>query len=112
MPLTKNEAHRRVAGLRKTLEAMVRRDPEQEVQGMALPVVDACFEAARQHLWEDDPLRRVATEVITPEMIADASNEPLRALDALLVAQQLEAALFEMPRARVYSAAIRRLPGR
>lgn len=103
MSLTKSEAHRRVAGLRKVLEDVVKRDPEQEVQGMALPVVDACFEAARHHLKQDDPLRRVATEIITPEMIAEASDEPLRAVDALVVAQQLEAALFEMPRARVFS---------
>ncbi len=101
MSLSKSEAHRRVAGLRRTLEGVVKRDPEQEVQGMALPVVDACFEAARQHLKDDDPLRRVATEIITPEMISEASDEPLRAVDALVVAQQLEDALFEMPRATV-----------
>ncbi|HVE47357.1 MAG TPA: hypothetical protein VNA57_11510 [Acidimicrobiales bacterium] len=61
VPLSKSQAHRRIDGLRRQPEEIVKRDPEQEVRGMALPVVDAAFEAARVHLQSDDPLVRVAT---------------------------------------------------
>lgn len=99
MAMTKRQAYDRVKGLREQLEKIVARDAEQEVQGLALPVVDAAFEAARQFLADDDPLARVATEVVSVDMIE--SGEPLRAVDALVVAGQLESALFEMPRASV-----------
>jgi hypothetical protein len=99
MPLSKTEAHRRVKGLRESLELAVKRDPEQEVRGMAVPVTDAAFEAARAHLAADDPLALVATEVVSVDMIE--AGEPLRAVDALVVARQLEEALYEPPRAYI-----------
>ncbi len=56
---------------------------------MAVAVLDAGFAAAREHLAHDDPLRQVALEVIRPEILHEDDPEPLRAVDALLVAQQL-----------------------
>lgn len=98
MALTKRDAYRRVRALRQTLESSVAGDPEQEVQGLALPVLDAAFVAARQFLANDDPLAHVATDAVSAEMIE--AGEPLRAVDALHVARQLEAALGE-PRSGV-----------
>ncbi len=93
MALSKKDAHDRVAQLADDLRALQARDPEQEVQGLALPVLDAAFEAARLHLDDDDPLRQVAVNVLSPEMVA--AGEPLRAADALVVAGQLKQALYE-----------------
>jgi hypothetical protein len=99
VPLTKGDAHRRVRQLVDLLRPIVKSDSEQEVTGMAMHVIDAAFEAARTHLADDDPLVRRSLDVISPEMIE--AGEPLRALDALIVADQLEAALFEPPQLQV-----------
>lgn len=78
----------------ETLEPLTKRDPEQEVQGIALPVLDAVIEAARSAR-PDDPVVQAARGIITPEQIA--SGEPVRAADALLVAKQLDAAIGAYP---------------
>lgn len=38
------KAKGRIVALIETLERVVQRDPEQEVLGMAIPVLDACIE--------------------------------------------------------------------
>jgi hypothetical protein len=73
---------------------LTKRDPEQEVQGIALPVLDAVIEAARAAR-PDDPVVQSARGIITPEQIE--SGEPVRAADALLVAKQLDAAIGAYP---------------
>jgi hypothetical protein len=60
------------------------------VRGMAEPVLDACLQAFREHV-SDDPIVGAIREVLSPE--AASEGEPVRAVDAALVASQLAAAL-------------------
>jgi hypothetical protein len=87
-------AKRRVDALIKSLETMVKRDPEQEVQGMAIPVLDAALDDIKAALG-DDPIVLAVAGIISPEMIE--MGEPIRAVDALLVAEQLDAAIGPYP---------------
>lgn len=74
-----------------TLMDMVKRDAEQEVQGVAVPVLDAVLGAAREWMPEDDPILDAVRDVISVENIE--AGEPIRAVDALMVARQVETAL-------------------
>jgi len=85
------EAHAAVMALRVTLDAGAKRDPEQEVQGIALPVLDSVLAAGRGFLPDDHPVVATIYGVFTPETIA--AGDPIRAYDALLVVRQLESAL-------------------
>jgi hypothetical protein len=88
------EAKHKIVALIETLEPLTKRDPEQEVQGIALPVLDAVIEAACAAR-SGDPVVQSARGIITPEQIE--SGEPVRAADALLVAKQLDAAIGAYP---------------
>jgi hypothetical protein len=88
------EAKHKIVALVETLEVLTKRDPEQEVQGIALPVLDAVIEAARMAR-PDDPVVQAARGIISPEQIE--AGEPVRAADALLVAKQLDAAIGAYP---------------
>jgi hypothetical protein len=66
------------------------RDPEQEVRDMAVPVLVACLQAFREHV-PDDPIVSAIHAVVSPEAVTE--GEPVRAVDAALVAGQLAAAL-------------------
>jgi hypothetical protein len=65
---------------------MAQRDPEQEVQGIALPVLDAAIEDIKSALG-DDPIVRAVAGIISAETIE--AGEPIRVVDALLVVEQL-----------------------
>ena len=84
-----------ITTLVETLERLVDRDPDQEVQGIALPVMDAVIEAVRQVLPENHPVVKAARSVMSPELIE--SGEPVRATDALVVAKQLDTAIGSPP---------------
>jgi hypothetical protein len=73
------------------LRRMIDRDSEQEVQGIAVPVLDAVVAAGRQHLDPSDPVAQVVRDFISPETIEE--REPMRAVDAYLVVRQLLKAL-------------------
>jgi hypothetical protein len=88
------QTKRRLTALVDSLQTMVRQDPEQEVQGIAIPVIDAVIEDARSVLG-DDPVVQVVAGIISPETIE--AGEPIRAIDALVVAQQLDAAIGLVP---------------
>lgn len=88
--LQRDQARTRAWALFRTLEAAAARDPEQEVQGNAIPVLDACIAAFRDA--GDDPIAAVVADVITPEAIAEERG-PIRAVDAAIVVQQLALAL-------------------
>ncbi len=77
----------KISTLVRSLQQIVNRDPEQEVQGIALPVLDAVLESVRDVL-PNDQVVRAMRGVISVEQIE--SGEPVRAIDALLVAQQLD----------------------
>ncbi|MGQ0803487.1 MAG: hypothetical protein ACT4PI_06455 [Actinomycetota bacterium] len=88
------KAKQRIEALLKTLETMTQRDPEQEVQGIALPVLDAVIEDAKAALG-DDPVVLAVAGIISPDTIA--IGDPIRAIDALLVVQQVDAAIGDYP---------------
>jgi hypothetical protein len=88
------KAKQRVEALIKTLETMIQRDPEQEVQGIALPVLDAAVEDIKAAI-SADPIVAAVAGIISPETIE--AGEPIRAVDALLVAQQLDVAIGSRP---------------
>jgi hypothetical protein len=77
-----------------TLETLTNRDPEQEVQGIAMPVLDAVIESVRAAV-PDDRVVTAARDVLSPEQIA--LGQPIRAADALLVARQLDASIGPYP---------------
>jgi hypothetical protein len=87
-------AKRQIVSLVETLETLTKRDPEQEVQSIALPVLDAVIESVREVL-PDNPVVAAVRGILSPEQIA--LGEPIRAADALLVAKQLDAALGPEP---------------
>jgi hypothetical protein len=66
--------------LRTTLQRIVDKNLEQEVRGIALPVVDAVPTAARKHLPSDDPVLDAIAGLVTPAAIAE--SEPIRAVDS------------------------------
>jgi len=73
---------------------MAKRDQEQEVQGIALPVLDAVIEEVKTAIG-DDPVVIAIAGIISADTIA--AGEPIRAIDALLVAEQLNAAIGRRP---------------
>ncbi|MDJ1131508.1 hypothetical protein [Streptomyces iconiensis] len=87
-------AKQKTEALVETLERLTERDPEQEVQGIALPVLDAVIESVRVALSDDEVVDAVRG-IISADQIALA--EPIRAADALLVAKQLDAAIGPRP---------------
>jgi hypothetical protein len=89
------KAKQRVEGLIEALETLIKRDPDQEVGGMALPVFDAVVEAIKDGIGRDNPVVRSVAGVISPETIE--AGEPIRAADALLVAKMLDAELGRRP---------------
>lgn len=82
-------ARKQVRQLHATLEAMNRRDPEQEVRGIAVPVMDAIISSAKTFV-ADDPVVATIRDVIAPESIEE---EHVRVFDALLVVGALREAL-------------------
>lgn len=100
--------------LHSDLRALADRDPEQEVTGIAVPVIDAVISEARAAAPTGSTISTQVADIITPDAIAEGT--PVRAADALVVVGQL-LAVFEhaellKPNARVVSSARRRLDGR
>jgi hypothetical protein len=87
-------ARRRLVALISSMRTLTARDPEQEIQGNALAVVDATIAAVRA-VRPDDLVVRATADLLSPERIA--SGEPVRAADVLVVAEQFLAALGPEP---------------
>jgi hypothetical protein len=85
------EAKSAITRLHVQLGGIVSRDQEQEVRGIALPVLDAVLSAAREHLLLDDPVLASLPDLISPEALE--AGEPIRAIDAFLAVSQVEEAL-------------------
>jgi hypothetical protein len=84
--------------LYRDLFSVIERDPEQEILGIALPVVDSTIARARTSLTTSDHgLAPHIVELISADTCSD--GRPIRALDAWLVVGQLLAA-FELEVAR------------
>lgn len=89
--MTLDDAKRAVARLHVQLGGIVAKDKEQEVRGLALPVLDAVVTAAREHLLPGDPVIDMLPDLISADAIA--MGEPIRAVDAYLAVSQIEEAL-------------------
>ena len=95
------KAKQRIEDLIERLEVIVERDPEQDVLGMAIPVVDAVLTEVKAAIGSDDAVVNMVEGVISPESIA--RGEPVRAIDVLPVAGQLDAAIGPRPMHTVVS---------
>jgi hypothetical protein len=89
--ITPEEARQAISQLHIALYNITKKDQEQEVRGIALPVLDAVLSAVRGSLLDGDPVLATLPDLISPEAIE--AGEPIRAVDALLVVGQLENAL-------------------
>jgi hypothetical protein len=87
-------ARKTLTTLQTDLRAIVARDPEQEVRGMAIPVLDAALGIVRE-LLGDNPVVTAAGGVISVQTIAE--GEPLRDTDVLLVVGMFLSALPARP---------------
>lgn len=88
------DAKRRTEALIESMRALIARDPEQEIRGIALNVADAAIRAVKEAK-PDDPVVSATAELFSADMIA--SGEGVRAADLLVVAQQLDAAIGPWP---------------
>jgi hypothetical protein len=71
--------------LRQQLSELVDKDPEQDVRGIAIPVIDALVGEAKSFLGDDPVVARVE-DVLS----AEAFDGYVRAADLLLVVRILE----------------------
>lgn len=86
------ESRAQMRQLQVVLERIIDKDPEQEVRGLAIPVLDAIVEAVKQHLVHHEVAQQIAG-IISVNAVAE--GEPLRATDALIVVAALRTALGE-----------------
>lgn len=86
------EAHSQLSMLRNTLNQLIKRDPEQEVGGMAIPVLDAVLKEVRGVLPDHAVVSQIR-DVISPENVE--GGEPVRAADLIHVVNALYAAILE-----------------
>lgn len=84
-----DEARIQLSDLENTLRRTAERDPEQEVRGMAVPVLATIIEEVKKLLPSSEVARSVG-DVITEELV---SGEAVRAIDLLLVVSALLNAL-------------------
>lgn len=102
--MSSTSAWRQIDALERTLASIVAEDPEQEVRGIAIPVLDAVLTEAKRDIGSVPTVDALA-DIISADTIA--LGEPVRAVDALLVVSALKPLL---PNATVQSAANRRIP--
>jgi hypothetical protein len=89
------EAKKRVTTLIEALATILREDPDDKVQGMALPVLHSVIEAIKDGIGRDNPVVQSTAGVISAEAIA--SGDAIRAADALIVARILDGEIGPYP---------------
>jgi hypothetical protein len=89
------DARARALQLCKDLKEIAAKDPDQEVRGLAVPVIDSVVTACAPFLDEGDPVFEKIRQLFSVEALA--SGEPLRAVDAQIAAGQLYKALPSPP---------------
>jgi hypothetical protein len=97
----------RLRTLRSQLDRYSRHDKEQEVAGIALPVLDELLSQARRLVPAGDPVLDRMQDVVSADSIA--AGEPVRAIDALLVTDQVITAIEHHHHRGARHARIRRL---
>jgi hypothetical protein len=88
------KAKQRIESLIKSLETLISSDPEQQVQGFAVPVLAAALDDVKQAL-PSDPVVRALTDLVSADGIG--SGDVIRAADMLVIARQLDAAIGRRP---------------
>jgi len=88
------KAKERVEALIDSLETLVKRDPEQEVQGIAVPVLGAAIEDIKAAM-PNDPVVVSLVDLMSADFIG--AGETIRAAEMLVVAKQLDAAIGRRP---------------
>jgi hypothetical protein len=91
-----DEARRQLASLQDQLARASARDPEQEVRGIAVPVLNTIITEVKQALVVSAVAASVG-DVVTEQLI---SGEAVRAVDALVVVSALLEASPSPPPAR------------
>jgi hypothetical protein len=84
------EAKHLLKALISSLRTLIARDPEQEVQGIAIPEIEATFAA----------VKAAKPDLATPELFsADhiGSGDGIRAADLLVAVERLDAAVGDPP---------------
>lgn len=89
-----HDAKRRVEALISSLRTLIRRDPEQEVQGLALQVLGASLDSIKRSL-PNDPVATSVIDIFSATFIG--VGETVRAADMLVIAEQLDAAIGPPP---------------
>jgi hypothetical protein len=85
-----DDARERLNNLYYNLGSIISKDQEQEIQGIAIPVIEAVIEEAKK-LVPHDPVVKVIDEWLTPALMGGQGS--IRAVDAFLVVGQLLKAL-------------------
>jgi hypothetical protein len=88
------KAKQRVESLIKSLENLISSDPEQQIQGFAVPVLAAALDDVKQAL-PSDPVVTALTDLVSADAIG--SGDVIRAADMLVIARQLDAAIGRRP---------------
>ena len=87
------DARRHLRALQTRLAEITKKDQEQEVEGFALPVIDSVINASRGFIPTDHPVGSTVKDLIDPDAIAAGTLDSVRAVDALIVVDQLLEAL-------------------
>ena len=85
------DVRRSLKALRSDLRALSDKDPEQEVQSVALSVVEQVIQQAKAYLGDDNAIASSVIDIISADAIEE--SQPIRAADLLVVVGQLLAAL-------------------
>jgi hypothetical protein len=88
------KAKQRTEALIKSLDKLVASDPEQQVQGFAVPVLAAALEDIKQSM-PQDPVVKALVDLMSADAIG--SGDPIRAADLLVIVEQLDAAIGKRP---------------
>lgn len=86
------EARVAVGRLFLTLREIAKKDQEQDVMGIAVPILDMVVSAAREHVLPGDPVLDRLPELFSSDM-SDPWGDSIRAVDALIAVEQLQLAL-------------------
>src|SRR5437879_8915614 len=97
MDLTRHQARLQLMQLHADLSKLVDRDPDQEVNDLAVQYAEVSLMAARNLLGTHHPVVVAASELISPEWLE--AGEAMRAANLLVVAGHLLASL---PSARMW----------
>lgn len=86
-----DRVRRSLSQLRDDLGVLLRNDPDQELLGVAVPVIERALDEAREVV--QGPVAETVYTVLPPGAFDSEDSTPLRASDVLVMVGQLLAAL-------------------